>query len=101
MSTKESFRLSAIAVFVPWVLVVLTLVPGNPGAIVLALGPAALLAIALNSASLWLVVATTLAGDAALVVILAWVARRSQAALLVLGLANFAFAVWFTADMRN
>jgi len=100
MSTKESFRQSAIAVFVPWALVVLTLVPDNPGAIVLAFGPAAFLAVALNPASLWLVVATTLAGDAALVVILAWVARRSQAALFVLGLVNFASAVWLTAQMR-
>jgi hypothetical protein len=101
MSIKESLCQSAIAVFVPWSLVVLTLVPGNPGAVVLALGPAALAAVALNLANLWLAAATTLAGDAALVVILAWVARRSQAALIVLGLVNFALAVWLTAAMRG
>jgi hypothetical protein len=101
MSTKESFRQSAIAVFVPWALVVLTLVPGNPGAIVLALGPPALPAIFLQLESPWLVAATILAGDALLVVFLAWVARRSQAALLVIGLVIFALAVWLTAQMRQ
>lgn len=101
MSTKESFRRSAIAVFVPWALVVLTLVPGNPGAVVLALGPPALPAIFLQLESAWFVAALIFAGDALLVVLLAWVARRSQAALLALGLVIFALAVWFTAGMRN
>lgn len=94
-----SFLRCAVAVIVPWALMVLPLAADDPKRATLAISPVALLVIPVQNVGLATRTAMVIGGTVALICILAWLTRGSEKALLPIGAVFFFLGAGFSMLM--